>query len=201
MNKIKLLEIKKLFKELDYIESDYEYRNEIISEADSDFIKKVNIFLDDYPELKELYDKKITDKINSSIRSSVDIVIEDISEEVFEEEIIQDVKSPKIKKLYREIVKLTHPDKVDKKSLNDIYINSTKCYNENDKIGIYKICTYLDIDYDIDENDDKIIESKIESIKNRIAFLETTFTYQWIQMEDEVQKTEMMVNFIKMRIQ
>jgi hypothetical protein len=30
MDKIKLLEIKKLFKELDYIESDYEYRNEII---------------------------------------------------------------------------------------------------------------------------------------------------------------------------
>ncbi len=200
MDKIKHLEIKKLFKELDYIESDYEYRNEIISEADSDFIKKVNIFLEDYPDLKELYDKKITDKINSSIRSSVDIVIEDISEDKFEEEAI-DVKSPKIKKLYREIVKLTHPDKVNKKSLNDIYIESTKCYDENDKIGIYKICTHLDIDYDIDENDDKVIESKIEYIKNRIAFLETTFTYQWIKMDNEAQKTEMMVNFIKMKIQ
>jgi hypothetical protein len=44
MDKIKLLEIKKLFKELDYIESDYEYRNEIINEADSDFIKKLMIF-------------------------------------------------------------------------------------------------------------------------------------------------------------
>jgi hypothetical protein len=30
---------------------------------------------------------------------------------------------------------------------------------------IYKICTYLDIDYDIDIEDDKIIEGKIESIK------------------------------------
>jgi hypothetical protein len=37
-------------------------------------------------------------------------------------------------------------------------------------IGIYKICTYLDIDYDIDIEDDKIIEGKIESIKNRISF-------------------------------
>jgi hypothetical protein len=65
---------------------------------------------------------------------------------------------------------VTHPDKVDNKSLNDIYIESTKCYDENDKIGIYKICTYLDIDYDIDIEDDKIIEGKIESIKNRISF-------------------------------
>jgi hypothetical protein len=37
---------------------------------------------------------------------------------------------------------VTHPDKVDNKSLNDIYIESTKCYDENDKIGIYKICRY-----------------------------------------------------------
>jgi hypothetical protein len=79
---------------------------------------------------------------------------------------------------------VTHPDKVDNKSLNDIYIESTKCYDENDKIGIYKICTYLDIDYDIDIEDDKIIEGKIEVLK--IGFLlESTFTYQWIKMEDE----------------
>jgi hypothetical protein len=200
MDKIKLLEIKKLFKELDYIESDYEYRNEIINEADSDFIKKVNDFLNDYPELKELYDRKITDKINSVIKGNIDIIIDDISE-IFEKEITPDLKSTKIRKLYRDIVKVTHPDKVDNKSLNDIYIESTKCYDENDKIGIYKICTYLDIDYDIDIEDDKIIEGKIESIKNRISFLESTFTYQWIKMEDETKKTEMMINFIKMRIQ
>jgi hypothetical protein len=199
MDKIKLLEVKKLLKELDYIESDYEYRNEIITEADSDFMRKVNIFLNDYPELKELYDKKISDKINSIINSSVDI-IDDISE-VLEQEVIVDIKPIKIKKLYREIVKITHPDKVDNKSLNDIYIESTKFYEDNDKISIYKICTYLDIEYDIDIEDDKIIESKIEIIKNRIAFLESTFTYQWIKMEDDAKKTEMMINFIKTRIQ
>jgi hypothetical protein len=54
--------------------------------------------------------------------------------------------------------------------------------------------------YDIDIEDDKIIEGKIESIKNRFL-LESTFTYQWIKMEDETKKTEMMINFIKMRIQ
>jgi hypothetical protein len=57
-------------------------------------------------------------------------------------EITPDLKSTKIRKLYRDIVKVTHPDKVDNKSLNDIYIESTKCYDENDKIGIYKICRY-----------------------------------------------------------
>jgi hypothetical protein len=35
------------------------------------------IFLNDYPELKELYDRKITDKINSVIKGK-DIIIDDI---------------------------------------------------------------------------------------------------------------------------
>jgi hypothetical protein len=82
---------------------------------------------------------------------------------------------------------VTHPDKVDNKSLNDIYIESTKCYDENDKIGIYKICTYLDIDYDIDIEDDKIIEGKIESIK--IGFLFRKHIYVSMdKMEDETKK-------------
>jgi hypothetical protein len=67
---------------LDYIESDYEYRNEIINEADSDFIKKLMIFWI-LSELKELYDRKITDKINSVIKGNIDIIIDDISE-IFE---------------------------------------------------------------------------------------------------------------------
>ena len=49
MNKLKILEVKKLLKELDYIESDFEYRSEVISEADSEFIQSVNDFLVSHP--------------------------------------------------------------------------------------------------------------------------------------------------------
>ena len=45
-----------VLKELDYIESDFEYRSEVISEADSEFIKSINEFLATHPELKEIYD-------------------------------------------------------------------------------------------------------------------------------------------------
>ena len=41
MHNIKKLEIKKLFKELDFLESDYEYRNEVINAVDSNFIEEV----------------------------------------------------------------------------------------------------------------------------------------------------------------
>jgi|SaaInlV_165m_DNA_1040744.scaffolds.fasta_scaffold29088_1 hypothetical protein len=219
MDKLKILEIKKLLKELDYIESDFEYRSEVISDADSEFINSVNNFLSLHPELKEIYDQKITDKINESIKKSTeeteetednieedgedvsDLVDEDERQEVEEVEEDRGVISPKIKKLYREIVKITHPDKVKKKKLNDIYIKATDFYNLNDKIGIYKICNELSINYDIEEDDELFISMKISSLKKRIVFLETTFTWKWTRTENEEERNQILINYIKLRIQ
>ena len=201
MNRLQFLQTKKLFKELEYVESDFEYRSEIISEADSDFINKVNIFLEEHPSLKEIYDDKIDNHIQQSILKNTEEVIELFEEEVIEQEIYEEDKLPKVKKLYREIVKLTHPDKVDQKSLNDLYLTATKYYDKNDKIGLYKVCAELDIDYDLDDEDNLIIESKIDDLKRRIEFLESTFTWQWINTDGEKEKLEMMIQFIRMRLQ
>lgn len=199
MDRIKLLEIKKLFKELDYIQSDLEYRSEMISDADTNFLNDLNIFLDKYPDLKELYESKINNVMNEFIASES---CEEKQEDSFDEQKkLRDDKSPKVKKLYREIAKITHPDKSDVKSHNDIYIKATEYYDMNDKIGIYKIATELDIDYDIEYEENIEIQTRIDELKNRITFLESTFTYQWIIIDDEIQKNEIMINFIKMRIQ
>ena len=161
MGKLNLLKVNKLLKELDYIESDFEYRNEIIKDADSEFINSINSFLEEHPDLKEIYDKNITDKINESIKKQQEDFdledgdseedseedSEDLSDEDLEdsEEEIENKKNiSQLKKLYREIVKLTHPDKIKNKKLNDFYIKATEFYNDNNKIGLYKICNELD---------------------------------------------------------
>lgn len=204
MNRLQYLQTKKLFKELDYMESDFEYRNEIISEADSEFIIQVNNFLEEHPRLKEIYDEKIDNQIQKSILRNTEEVIELFEEEDIETETIfyeEEPKLPKVKKLYREIVKLTHPDKVRIKSLNDLYLMATKYYENNDKIGIYKVCTELEINYDLDDEDNQIIQSKIEDLKRRIQFLESTFTWQWINTNSDKEKNEMLFNYIKLRLQ
>ena len=223
MDKLKILEVKKLLKELDYVESDFEYRSEVISEADSKFIQSVNDFLSTHPELKEIYDQKITDSINESIKKrtyedtepqsedysspdgdDVSELIEDDEskeDEVEEIEENREIVSTKVKKLYREIVKLTHPDKVKKKRLNDIYIKATDFYNLNDKVGIYKICSELNIDYDIEEEDEEFISTKIDSLKKRIVFLESTFTWKWFRTKSEEERNQILLNYIKLRIQ
>lgn len=211
MSKIKLLQLKKLLKELEYIESDFEYRSELISEADNEFIKSINNFLDIHPDIKDMYDKKINERINQSIKSNTEPIEETIEETVIESEpiyesvmdnVVTDLveTNVKLKKLYREIVKLTHPDKIKKSNLNDLYIKATQFYNFNDKIGIYRICSELNIDYDIDDDDEIFISERIDSLRKRITFLESTFTYKWFECENEEEKNKIMVEYIKLRI-
>ena len=193
MHNIKKLEIKKLFKELDFLESDYEYRNEVINAVDSNFIEEVYSILERNPELKTIYDEKYEVE---TVSEADDVIIH--SEE---QQIIDRIESsPKIRKLYREIVKITHPDKVKNTSFNDTYIKATEYYKINDELNIYKICSKLDIDYDIEGVDNKEINKRIDSIKNRINFLENTFTYQWYINEDVNIKNKLLLKFIENKL-
>lgn len=214
MNKIKSLQTRKLLKELDFIETEYEYTSEVVSEADNSFMNNLNNILDKYPDLKDKYNEKLDETIKNNINDKIekdkikesgedleDSEKED-SEEIENKEVGSDKQQPskKIKKLYREIVKLTHPDRVKDKELNDIYIEATVYYDSGDKIGIYKVCNDLNIYYDIDEEDESFISLKIEEMKKKISFLESTFTWVWFNAESDKQKEEIILNFIQRKI-
>jgi len=212
VNKLKSLEIKKLLKELEFTESDFEYRNLAVSEADSLFINSINDFLGQHPELKKIYDDKITEKINKTIEKiqkksndeteKLDENVQDDIPSIEEEHKNDEDKTniSQIKKLYREIVKLTHPDKVKSNKQNELYIKSSKYYESGNKIGIYSICNELDIEYEIEEDDVILISEQISSIKNKINFIESTFAWQWYNCEDEMLKSQILLNFIKLKI-
>lgn len=212
MNKLKSLEIKKLLKELEFTESDFEYRNLAVSEADSLFINSINDFLGQHPELKKIYDDKITEKINKTIEKiqkksndeteKLDENVQDDIPSIEEEQKDDEDKTniSQIKKLYREIVKLTHPDKVKSNKHNELYIKSSKYYESGNKIGIYSICNELDIEYEIEEDDVILISEQISSLKNKINFIESTFAWQWYNCEDEMLKSQILLNFIKLKI-
>jgi hypothetical protein len=210
MSRLKDLNVKRLLKELDFIEMDYEYRSELVSDADSDFMNRINEFLSKNPDLKDIYDKKVTDRIEKTINEAKSKVVEETPIDVEDDTVLEDnqnfddiipnEKSPEVKRVYREIVKLTHPDKVSDKKLNDYYIKSTELYNNNDKIGLYKLCDDLGIEYEIDENDTEIIEDKINTLKRKINFLESTFTWKWFNTKDEKIKEKILLDFISLKI-
>ena len=189
--------MKKLIKELEYTESNYEYTSDIVNEADTLFIESINDFLDVYPDVKEIYDEKFNTQLNKFIENEKKKEIEIVEKEE-EDEIIE--KPIKIKKLYREIAKLTHTDVIKDERLNDFYLEATSYYDSDDKIGIYRICNELNIEYDLDEDDETFIVERIKDFKNKIGFLESTLTWKWYSCEDEKIKEGMIVDFIKSKI-
>ena len=219
MNKFKQLEQKKILKELDYIETDFEFKNEIISEVDSEFINNVNEFLKERPVLKEKFDKKMgrkfddaTDNKNNDENNKDEEGGEKVNPDQIEDNLNDDSdvseeveiepkkeKSPKVKKLYREIVKLTHPDKVKVKKLNDLYLKATEYYESDDITGLYTICTELGIEYELDESDNESILLKIKSLKGKIGFIESTFTWKWYSAKEK-EKENLILNYIQLQL-
>ena len=204
MSKLKQLEIKKLLKELDFIESDFTYKSEVIHEADSNFIKTVNNVLEEHPLLKEVFDKKINSKIehifekkNEEIKEKIELSNEEETSVEDDSIIVKRVVDKKVKKLYREIAKVTHPDIIINKKLNEIYLKATQFYNNNDITGTYSVCDELDIDYEPEDSDNLLISEKIISLKNRIDFMESTLTWVWYHSTDENEKEQLILRYIK----
>jgi hypothetical protein len=206
MDKIKKLEVKKLIKELNFNESDYLCKKEMINEIESLFIESVNLFLEDHPEVKKIFDEKINQKLESIFNAKKLEIENKINSEEIESqseqktEVIVDVKVKKLKKLYREIVKSTHPDIINNKKLNDIYLKATQYYNDQDLTGTYSICDDLEITYEIDEDDYQLIINRINELKERVKFIESTLSWQWYNTDSDNQKTKIIINYIKNRL-
>jgi hypothetical protein len=204
MSRLKQLEIKKLMKELDFIESDFTYKSEIVNEADSNFIKSVNNLLEKHPLLKDVFDKKINNKIDNifqiraeDLKDKIEAINESYQDSIGEEVIVEKVIDKRVRKLYREIAKITHPDRIDNKKLNDLYIKATHYYNNNDITGTYSICDDLDISYEPDDSDNQLISDKIKDIKGKITFIESTMTWNWYHSTDETEKEQLVLRYIK----
>jgi hypothetical protein len=204
MNKLHQLEVRRLLKELDYVKSDFEYKNEIVFEADNSFMRSLNDFLEKNIVLKEMFDKKINRKIDEMIRErSTERVIDSIpavEEESTEITIVEKVVDEKLRKIYRVIAKKTHPDKISDVRLNDIYIMASKMYENNDVMGIYSICDQLGIPYELSTEDGEILKSQISMMKERVGFMESTFTWKWYHTDDEKEKSQILVEYIKSKI-
>lgn len=83
--------------------------------------------------------------------------------------------------------------------LNDLYIKGTGFYDKNDLVGIYSICNGLDIDYEVDEEDNQLINTKISTLKQRIGFMESTFTWKWHLSKDDSEKNNIILAYIRMQ--
>lgn len=174
------LEIKKILQEYKLLLIDEEYKNEMISVSKGDFMKEINRKggFDPEPEVPK-----------------EEAPVEDLDraeEEVPEDDEKTSFIKEGMKTLYRQIVKLTHPDKTmhknNKKELNELYMRSKKAMDSLDVYELLTICDRLDIKYDIDINQKDILEENLEKKKSQLKSLEESFIWLWIKAQSDIEK-------------
>ncbi len=200
INLLKTLKVKKLFKELDWLNNNLSYNKEMLSNIDHDFMLMVESILDKYPDLKKEYKQKeaewfIEKENESSIKIDNDLIVD--SKVCINNNISKDKE---LKDLYRKIVKITHPDKVNNTNLNNSYINATKFYEQNDKTNLILIGIDLNIDISFINLDLEYIENKINTVKDMISFTESTYSWKWYESKSKSEKENLIIHFIKSKL-
>jgi hypothetical protein len=180
VSKKEQLELKKMMKEWDYLLTEEEYKNEIIEEYKAEFLKKVGIVEPEKP---------------------VDPIVEVQEEEIEDEEKepvddgISEYVKKKVKKLYREIVKVAHPDKTDSEEHVTFYIAAKKASVEFDLIGLYDICENLKIPYSIEIEDRDILKEKIDGKKDKLKKIEYSFIWLYAEAKTDEERNELVERF------
>jgi hypothetical protein len=203
MDRLAILEMRKMMRELEFLRSDLEYKSEVVSDADSKFIVVVNDFLDSDPAKRALFDKKISERMEKMISNKLENLAGDGGESEAADSQISvsdgDVPGQKMKKLYREIVKVTHPDKTTDSRLNAMYLDAAMYYSDVDIMGIYSICDSLGIEYSVDAADIELISISIRDTRQKIEMIESTMAWAWLQGDDSV-KAEMVSRYVDSQI-
>lgn len=182
MSDLKYLEIQRLVRELQFLESDYKYQLEIVRMHEGSFLQSISNVMDKFPDLQPFLESK--KKLN-------------ISENLPTEEIVDKLNynpDQKIKNVYRSIVKITHPDRVKNEKLNELYLEATNSYESGDFLSLYKVSIDLKIDFDWGDEEISKIRQRIDEYRDQISLLRSTYTYKWILSEN---KNEIILDYIK----
>lgn len=168
---------------MDLIEIDENYAKEFIDS----FRPKFNEHLRNISP--EFFEKTNAPKENEGAQSE-----EKVEEEVIEIENEEELK--KIKKIYKEISKICHPDKSNDVNLNELYVQAKLAYERNDLMTLIKISSKLSLDFQIEESDISTLKKDLEKRKSNLVKIEGTFLWLWVNAKTDEQKESIIKMYI-----
>lgn len=184
-DKLHELHINKIIQEYSYLKSDEDFKKEVISTKQSEFLKIINQTLLNYsPDQIRKHDDTQPPPVEDK-RKGIDI-----------DEIPHNTKV-KAKNVYRDIVKLTHPDKVDDKELNELYIEAKDAYEVYDLFELYFIARSLNIKLKLTFEEMDTLNKLIDLKKQNIKSIESSYVWLWINGSSDDEKTRIVNQFIE----
>jgi hypothetical protein len=207
------LETKKILHDLKYWKDEVYLKKEMVQQIDNIFNEEVSKYLKQNPdvhkkwnEILEKKDKELEDIVNRAIENDDfdsinehlnemddNIKDDDLSDEELTEEEIEKKKEDDniFKRIYREIVKMTHPDKIknlsseEKKIRINYYVEATKYYDERNFAELLFIAFSLHITFDLDESNLYMLRDMLTEYKKQSEYIESTFTWKWYHSTDD----------------
>ena len=185
IDRIKQLEIKKLLQEYNFLLVDDEYKHEVIEGNRNVFLKSIE---DKKTELGIVAPepKAPTEPVDAVNTVEKEPKIKNVNEHT----------KRKIKKIYRDIVKITHPDKLDSEEYLDTYIKAKEAYADNNLLDLYMICVELNIDVELDGDDVENILEVLILKRKEMSDLESSFLWLWVHAPTQEIKDEIVLKFI-----
>ena len=176
MKDMRSLETRRLIKEAEYLSTELEYRSELVKQADAEFMSKVGELLEEYPDIKKGIDAAISFAVESAASEEAE------------------------KKAFREVAKKTHPDICGSTNLSGIWMKASEAHDSGDIAAMSSICESLGIEMSIGEEEMQMLRSSISSAKERISFIESTFSWNWMREQDSAKKEALLKEFIARKV-
>jgi len=109
-----------------------------------------------------------------------------------EHELDTEKKPPSMRKLYRRISKITHPDKIESEFLNEYFKKASAAYAENNISELITIASFLNIDTsDVDkEQIAKELKGDIFTKQFFIANTKSSLAWRWANADTEKEKED-----------
>jgi hypothetical protein len=167
---IKALELKKIIFQVSYLnaeQSEILYKCDSIDQEISDYIKQ------NYPEQYKEFIKPNETTTEPTIEEDNDSQLK--------------CQNKDIKKLYRKIVELTHPDKAEDQE--DIFREATRAYKEENLAMLLEIASELRIKIDeLSDQSMKLVQENIQDLETKVEELKQSTAWAWHNCKSSEEK-------------
>ena len=183
-DKLKQLEIKKLLLEYSYLLTDEELKDEIIDEYQPQFMES---FLEKTSEVKkEVGDEKKREEPKPKEKQPIKKKIEDDK--------LSDETRKRLKTMFREIMKKTHPDKVNSEDLVHFYVLAKEAYEENNIVQLAFVAQQINVDVDFGDEEIDFMKQLIKVKNDEVKGKETSWLWLWYKAEGQEEVQEKIMN-------
>lgn len=205
---LNLLESKKLLRELNYLMCDIDFKNELTMEYNKQFEIAIIQFLRESPIVKEQCKNRFGSMMNKSDEtasmvtkneeveqsSSTDVILFSGQQIDTDNDFSLEFDEEKMKKLYRDIVQSTHPDKVKSNILNALYSKAVEANKKEDILTIYSVCDELGLDFHISQREIYALENRIKDLKVKQSSFEQSHLWMWYINDDDENKRRKIIH-------